>query len=117
MHTIIPHLREASFNDADTLPSDFDLQRFPILARHWFGLHEPAKPSAEVVDLNLVRLAAALHRLGEAIGADVGSRADMLKRIAPRTYGALAMTALDPETVQALDGDQFPRPPLYEVQR
>ena len=44
------------------------------------------RPPAEVVDLNLVRLAAALHRLGEAIGADVGRRADMLKRIAPPAH-------------------------------
>ena len=86
MHTIIPHLREASSSDADTLPSGFDPQRFPILATHGFGLHEPAKPSAEVVDLNLICLAVALHRLGQTIGAEVGSRADMLERLAPRVH-------------------------------
>ncbi len=82
MLIIIPHLREASFNDADTLPSDFDPQRFPILAAHWFGWRQPTKSSAEVFDLDLIRLAAALHRLGEAVGADVGNRGDMLKRLA-----------------------------------
>ncbi len=85
MPTISPAQTEAP-DCADALPLDFDPQEYPILARHWFGLHEPAKPSAEVVDLNLVRLAAALHGLGETIGADVGSRADLLKRIAPRGH-------------------------------
>ena len=84
MHTILPHLREASSSDADTLPSDFDPQRWPILATHWFGAHRPARPSAEVVDLNVIRLAAALHRLGETIGAEVGSHGDVLKRLTPR---------------------------------
>ena len=79
MLTIIPHLREASFNDPDALPPNFDIQQLPILATHWFGVHEPAKPSAEVVDLNVVRLAAALHRLGEAIGP---SRRDVSPRSA-----------------------------------
>ena len=80
MHTIVPHVWEAP-SDADTLPSDFDPQQHPILARHWFGLHEPAEPSAEIVDLDRMRLGAALHRLGETVGADVGNRGDMLKRL------------------------------------
>ena len=46
------------------------------------------RPSAEVVDLNLIRLAIALYRLGRAIGADVGRRADMLERVAPRAHEA-----------------------------
>ena len=50
--------------------------------------HRPAWPAAEVVDLNLMRLAAALHRLGETIGADVGSRKDMLKRLAAPAHEA-----------------------------
>ena len=87
MPTIIPHLREAS-NDADSLPPNFDPQQFPILAVHWFGIHQPTRPSAEVIDLNIIRLAAALHRLGQTIGADVGSRNDMLRRLAPRVREA-----------------------------
>ena len=79
MSTVIA--REAN-TDADTLPSDFDPQRFPILAVHWFGQHEPARPSAKAVDLDRMRLGAALHRLGEAVGADVDNRGDMLKRLA-----------------------------------
>ena len=72
----------------ESLPSNFDPRQFPILAAHWFGVRQSAKPSAEVVDLDLVRLAAALHRLGEAVGADVGSRWDMLERLAPRGHEA-----------------------------
>ena len=87
MDNISSSRRAIARRDSDSdLPPDFDPDEHPILATHWFGVHEPAKPSAEVVDLNLVRLAAALHSLGEAIGADVGSRADMLKRLAPRTH-------------------------------
>ena len=60
-----------------------------VLARRSNRLdHRPVWPAAEVVDLNLMRLAAALHRLGETSGADVGSRKDMLKRIAPRGHEA-----------------------------
>ncbi len=83
MSTVIA--REAN-TDVNTFPKGFDPQRFPILAVHWFGIHRPVRSSAEVVDLNIIRLAAALHRLGETIGADVGSRADLLKRIAPRGH-------------------------------
>ena len=80
MHTMIPHLVEAS-NDANTLPSNFDPQRFPILAVHWFGVHQPAKPSADVVDLNLIRLAVALQGLAKANGIEVGTRADVARRL------------------------------------
>ena len=71
---------------AESLPKGFDPNIFPIIARHYFGWRRPIKPSAEVIDLNLMRLAAALHRLGETIGADVDSRADLLKRLAPRGH-------------------------------
>ncbi len=83
MSTVIA--READ-TDVNTIPKGFDPQQFPILAVHWFGIHRPARPSAEIVDLNIIRLAAALHRLGQTIGVEVGSRADLLKRIAPRGH-------------------------------
>ena len=79
--------REAAVG-TDTLPQGFDPRRFPILAVHWFGLHEPARPLAEVVDLNHIRLAAALHRLSEVVGAEVGTPGDMLKRLTPRAHEA-----------------------------
>ena len=81
MLTILPRQTEVA-DHPDTLPSNFNPKQYPILATHWFGLHEPAKPLAEVIDLNIIRLAAALHRLGEVVGADVGNRGDMLKRLA-----------------------------------
>ncbi len=88
MSTVIA--REAN-TDVNTFPKGFDPQRFPILAAHWFGAGAraaPARLSAEVVDLDRMRLAAALHRLGQTIGADVGSRNDMLRRLAPRVREA-----------------------------
>ena len=65
----------------DAAPPNFDPQQCPILAVHWFGMHQPARPSAEVVDLNLIRLAAALHGLATANGLDVGTRADFARRL------------------------------------
>ncbi len=93
MHTYTPSSRQASRPALDT-PSAKHRAAFGPGAIH--ALHEPGfeerrpdrgprplgKIAAEVVDLNLMRLAAALHRLGETIGADVGSRKDMLKRLA-----------------------------------
>ena len=67
MHTIIPHLGEASFNDADTLPFDFDVQRFPILATHWFGIEPRAAACAAVVSrLGCEQLCAEPDALGDA---------------------------------------------------
>ncbi len=62
--------------------------------------------------------------------------AEKLHALGPRPYGELLMeigeqfkcrtfidrrlrayAALDPEVVRELDGDRFPRPPLYEVKR
>ena len=63
------------------LPSDFDPRRFPILAAHYFGHPLPVEPSAEVVDLRLVHLARALHRLGDTIDVNAGGRAEMLRRV------------------------------------
>ncbi len=87
----IPKARQATSNryldsPAESLPKGFDPFNFPIIARHWFGWRRPIKPSAEVIDISLIRLAAALHRLGEAIGIEVGSRADMLRRFTPRAH-------------------------------
>ena len=89
MHT--PKARQATskhYRDdpAESLPKGFDPFNFPMIARHWFGWRRPIKPSAEVIDISLIRLAAALHRLGEAIGIEVGSRKDMLERVAPRGH-------------------------------
>ena len=83
MNTIIPHCVEAP-SGVDALPTDFDPKRHPIIAQHWFGWRQPVL--AEVVDLNLVRLAAALHQFGKTIGANAGSRTDMLRRLTPRTH-------------------------------
>ncbi len=46
------------------------------------------RPPADVIDINVIRLAVALHRLGEVIGIEVGSRKDMLERVAPQAHEA-----------------------------
>ena len=80
-----------------------------------------------------------LQPVGEVVADLVGElrfhrQVEKLHRLGPRPYGELlaeigeqfkcrtfidqrlrAYAALDPETVQALDGDRFPRPPLYPV--
>ncbi len=64
MHTIVPHVWEAS-SDADTLPSDFDPQQHPILARHWLGIEpradarQTAFNARRVESADLIRLEAA----------------------------------------------------------
>ena len=77
---------EASTDPAVAAPPNFDPLQFPILAVHFFGHRQPASRSAEITDFGLVRLATALHRLGVSIGADVGGRGDVLKRITPQTH-------------------------------
>ena len=71
-----------------------------------------------VADLRFERQAEQLHALGpRAIGEllmEIGEQRHCGTFIEQRLR---AYAALDPETVQALDGDEFPRPPLYEVQR
>ncbi len=60
------------------IPKDFSPEKFPILSLHWIGL--PPSPQANdrqppvidrVADFGVVRLGAALHRLGENVGANV----------------------------------------------
>ncbi len=71
-----------------------------------------------VVDLRFHREAEKLHALGPRpygellaeIGEQFGCRTFIERRL--RAYAAL-----DPEVVRKLDGDEFPRPPLYEVPR
>ena len=78
----------ANSNAPVALPADFNPRRHPILARHWFGCPTPAESSIGVVNSDLLRLAAALHRLGETIGANTGTRAEMLRRLALRVHEA-----------------------------
>ncbi len=69
-----------------------------------------------VANLRLHREAEKLHALGTRpygellmeIGEQFGCRTFIDRRL--RAYAAL-----DPKVVRELDGDEFPRPPLYEV--
>ncbi len=80
-------------------------------------------PVDEVVDdlvgeLRFHRQVEKLHRLGpRATGellAEIGEQRGIRTFIDTRLR---AYAALDPEVVRELDGDEFPRPPLYEVKR
>ena len=81
------------------------------------------QPVGEVVDdlvgeLRFHRQVEKLHRLGPRatgellteIGEQRGIRTFIERRL--RAYAAL-----DPEVVRELDGDEFPRPPLYKVKK
>ena len=82
------------------------------------GRLQPLDEAAEdlVDDLRFHRLVERLHRLGpRATGElliEIGEQRLCRTFIDQRleTYAAL-----DPETVRAVAGDQFPRPPLYGV--
>ncbi len=71
-----------------------------------------------VAELRLHRQVEKLHRLGpRATGellAEIGEQRHCGTFIEQRLR---AYAALDPEVVRELDGDEFPRPPLYEVPR
>ena len=68
MINTIPVHRHASWPDSLQASPQFDAKAMPILAVHWFGCLAPVEPSAEIDDRHLMRLAAALHRLGEGNG-------------------------------------------------
>ena len=69
-----------------------------------------------VADLRFHREAEKLHALGpRAIGellAEIGEQRQCRTFIDQRLR---AYARLDPEVVRQLDGDRFPRPPLYEA--
>ncbi len=87
---------------------------------HACGTLRPLDKVAEdlVADLRFHREAEKLHALGPRpygellgeIGEQFGCRTFIEQRL--RAYAAL-----DPEVVRELDGDEFPRPPLYEVKK
>ncbi len=71
-----------------------------------------------VADLRRHRQVEHLHVLGlRALGellAEIGEQRGCWTFIDQRLT---AYVELDPEVVRELDGNEFPRPPLYEVQR
>ncbi len=90
------------------LPVGFNPERYPILSRHWFGTEPRAQP--------IHREAEKLHTLGPhpygELLAEIGEQRRCRTFIEMRLR---AYAAIPPETLCELDGDRFPRPPLYEV--
>lgn len=73
------------------IPKGFDAAEFPILSLHWFGLQpspqandRPPTVVGPVADLGVVRLGAALHRLGISVGADIGTRSNVIEALGQR---------------------------------
>jgi hypothetical protein len=79
--TVASHALDSQVED---LPLGLDPTTTPIIATHFFGWRPPVEPSVEVTDLDLFRLAGALHRLGKALGVNVGHPADVLRKLEVR---------------------------------
>ena len=71
-----------------------------------------------VAELRFQRQVEKLHALGSrAVGellAEIGEQRSCRTFIDQRLE---AYSRLDPEIVKAVDGDKFPRPPIYEVKK
>ena len=75
------------------IPKNFSPKKFPILSLHWFGLqpsphaNDRQPPAVDrVADLGVVRLGAALHRLGISVGADIGTRSNVIEALGQRVH-------------------------------
>ena len=112
----------AKHSGANTALDNFDPATHPILSRHWFGV-EPFRPigtiAADVVtNPQLRRLIERLYRLGPRVvgeafahpGAQHGIQTSVAQTIEH-------FVELDPETLEAVGGDDFPPLPIHEVER
>ncbi len=97
-------------------PDNFTPERFPILARHWFGV-EPLRPVGHVVlgvvaALKRQRQIEHVYRLGpRAVGEllhEVAEGEDLDRALA-------AYSRLTPDLLRAVGGDRFPPVPIHEV--
>ncbi len=77
------------------VPKGLDPEKFPILSLHWFGLQpcpqandRPPTVVGPVADLGVVRLGAALHRLGISVGADIGTRSNVIEALGRRVQSS-----------------------------
>ncbi len=71
-----------------------------------------------VGELRFHRQVEKLHRLGPRATGELLTEIGEQRKC--RTFIDMRLrvyAALDPEVIRKLDGDEFPRPPLYEVKR
>ena len=94
-------------------------QSFPILCRHWPNFPSDTsgdEPPPHVRDLKLRRDVECLHRLPARVTfellREIGATRQILTLIEDRTA---AFVAVDPDSLAATGGDQFPPPPIHEV--
>ena len=104
----------------DSVPTYFDADAHPIIAKHWFGV-EPFRPigavAAETVaDLRFRRRVERLYRLGpRAVGellAEIAAERN-IRVVVERKLDRFA--ELDPAAIEAAGGDKFWPAPLREV--
>ncbi len=96
---------------ATPIPKDFRPDECPILSLHWFGI-EPCpqandrQPPAvdRVADLGVVRLGAALHRLGISVGANIGTRSNVIEALGQRVHPSDRLPI--GQNVIAIEGDR-----------
>ena len=101
------------------LPADFDANRLPIIARHWFGWEPIGVAAARVVqDIECRQKAQRLHAKGPRLIAELlaelaasHSLGTIINRSLDR-YLALDDTALD-----ITNGHTLPPLPIHEVHR
>ena len=99
------------------IPPNFIPADYPILSRHWFGIH-PTNGTAHARDLRFQRDVEHLHKLGPRALHEFFSEVAAERGI--RTYledqiGAFAN--LDPDVLQALGGDRMAPNPIRRVGR
>ena len=100
------------------LPPDLDLEIYPIIAQHFYGLqsHDGATANRTILDLGFQRDVERLHRLGPRPSCEllreIGDRYDCTAFIEERLR---VYAKLDPEILAAIGGDVFPSTPIREV--
>ena len=102
---------------ASNLPPDFDPERFPIIARHFFGWRSVGDIAARVIqDIEFRRKAQRLHEKGPRLIAEL-----LAELAANHGLGTVIdrsldrYLALDDTALEILNGHELPPIPLHEI--
>ena len=111
---------EIASRSRDCVPTDFDANALPIIARHFFGV-EPFRSIgavAAVADLRFRRQIERLHRLGPRATAELLAEIGVERSIMTIIDQKLERYVdLDPAAIEAAGGDRFWSVPLRGVER
>lgn len=107
---------------ANTAPVSFDPATHPIIGLHWFGitLLHPIGPIAAglVADLRFRRKVQRVHRLGDRVFGELLAEIGAERGITTIIDQKLERYAeLEPETLEAASGDDFPSLSMHGVER